>query len=119
MDYRATPQSCHMELREARVRAGLSQRELQLKTGLRQAHISLIENGQVDPRFSNVVRMARAVGLELLLVPRRALPAVLGALVETGADSVSASASAVELLVGTDDASASADGGEPGEEEPA
>ena len=67
MDDRATPQSCHVELRKARVRAGLSQREVQLRTGVRQAHIPRIENGQLDPRFSNVARMARAVGLEVPL----------------------------------------------------
>ncbi len=112
MDYRVTPQSCHIELRKARTRAGLSQRDLQSRTGIRQANISLIENGRVDPRFSNVVRMARAVGLEVLLVPRRDLPAVLGALAETDPDSESGGASAVDLLVGADDAP-SADGGEP------
>lgn len=100
MDYRATPQSCHIQLRKARERGALSQREVQLRTGLRQGHISRIENGEVDPRFSNVVRMARAVGLEVLFVPRPALPAVLGALADTELDSDSETPSAVELLVG-------------------
>ena len=103
MDYRATPQSCHDQLRKARERSALSQREVQRKTGLRQGHISRIENGEVDPRFSNVVRMARAVGLEVLFVPRSALPAVLGALAETDLDAESETPSAVELLVGGDD----------------
>ncbi|MDE0693622.1 MAG: helix-turn-helix transcriptional regulator [Gammaproteobacteria bacterium] len=116
MDFRITPQSCHIELRKARERAGMSQRELQLRTGLRQAHVSRIENGQVDPRFSNVVRVARAVGLEVLLVPRRALPAVFGALAESGTDSEYGGPSAVELLVGAEDASSSGGGDGAGEE---
>lgn len=116
MDYRTTPQSCHTELRKARERAGLSQRAVQLRTGLRQAHISRIENGQLDPRFSNVVRMARAVGLEVLLVPRRGLPAVLGALAETGLDPDAGVASAVELLVGTGDEAVSDDDAAAGKE---
>ncbi len=64
----------------------LSQRELGARIGLTQAQISKIENGRVDPRLSSVVEFARGVGLELMLVPRRAVPAAvaLGVLPVTG-----------------------------------
>lgn len=46
--------------------------------GIHQARLSRIENGQVDPKLSEAVEMARAVELDFVLAPRRALLAVLG-----------------------------------------
>lgn len=68
-------------LRQAREDRGLSQRALSEKTGLTQAMISKIESGAVDPRLSTLTTLARAVGLELALVPpfaRSALSAMIG-----------------------------------------
>lgn len=65
-------------LREARVAKGLSQRELGERVGLPQSHISKIEHGAVDLQFSSLSELARALDLELKLVPRQALPAVEG-----------------------------------------
>lgn len=59
--------------REAR---GLSQRALSKLAGIPQSHISKIENGMVDLRLSSLIELARALSLELTLVPRKALPAV-------------------------------------------
>lgn len=59
--------------REAR---GLSQRALGKLAGVPQSHISKIENGTVDLRLSSLIELARVLGLELALVPRKALPAV-------------------------------------------
>jgi len=59
--------------REAR---GLSQRALSKLAGIPQSHISKIENGTVDLRLSSLIELARILGLELTLVPRKALPAV-------------------------------------------
>ena len=39
-------------LREARERSGLTQRELSVRSGVPQGHISKIENGAVDLRVS-------------------------------------------------------------------
>lgn len=64
------------KLRTARMRKGLSQRELAAKTGLLQAQISKIENGATDLRLSSLIALSRALDLELELIPRKALPAV-------------------------------------------
>ena len=93
-----TPQSWHIELRKARKSRGMSQREMENRTGIRQSHLSRIENGLVDPKLSHAVQMARAVGLEFALVPRRALP-ILHGLVRGGAGN-DRRPTAVELLVG-------------------
>lgn len=63
-------------LRDAREMKGISQRELSALSGVRQSQISRIEQGAVDLRLSSLVELARALDLELTLVPRRAVPAV-------------------------------------------
>ena len=63
-------------LKAARLAKGLSQRELSVRTGLTQAHLSRIENAAVDIRLSNLIELARVLDLELVLVPRRLAPAV-------------------------------------------
>ncbi|MBI1360397.1 MAG: helix-turn-helix domain-containing protein [Alphaproteobacteria bacterium] len=63
-------------LKAAREKKGMSQRELSSRTGLPQPKISNLESGSVDPRLSSLVALARALDLEIELVPRRALPAV-------------------------------------------
>lgn len=63
-------------LRAARTARGLSQRELSVNSAVPQGHISRIENGSVDLRLSNLVALARALDLELMLVPRQSVPAV-------------------------------------------
>jgi transcriptional regulator with XRE-family HTH domain len=60
----------------ARHRAGLSQRALGAKVGLAQSHISKIERAAVDPQVSNLVEIARALGLELMLIPTQLVPGV-------------------------------------------
>ena len=64
------------EVATARRAAKLSQRVLGKKIGLAQSHVSKIERGAVDPQLSNLLEIARALGLELMLVPRRLVPAV-------------------------------------------
>ncbi|TWT11472.1 helix-turn-helix domain-containing protein [Reyranella sp. CPCC 100927] len=63
-------------LKDARVRKGLTQRTLSLKAGLPQSHISRIEAGKVDLQLSSLVALTRLLDLELMLVPRQAVPAV-------------------------------------------
>lgn len=63
-------------LKAAREAKGLSQRELSALAGVPQSHISKIENNAVDLRASSLSSIAHALDLELMLVPRKALPAV-------------------------------------------
>ena len=55
---------------------GLSQRVLAKTAGMPQSHISKIENAGVDLRLSSLTEIARALELELTLVPRKTVPAV-------------------------------------------
>ena len=64
------------QLKAERVAKGLSQRALSELAGVPQSHISKIENGTVDLRLSSLIELARVLGLELMLVPRKAMPAV-------------------------------------------
>lgn len=63
-------------LKAAREARGLSQRALAERVGLPQSHISKIERGGVDIQLSSLTELARALELELKLVPRKAVPAV-------------------------------------------
>ncbi len=63
-------------LKQARERMTLSQRSLSDKSGVPQSHISKIENGDVDLRVSSLIALARALDLELTLVPKKTIPAV-------------------------------------------
>lgn len=67
-------------IREARLAKALTQKELGQRVGLPQSHISKIEKGTVDLKLSSLVEITRALGLEITLVPRKALPAVEGAI---------------------------------------
>jgi transcriptional regulator with XRE-family HTH domain len=63
-------------LKAARDNKGLSQRALGKLAGVPQGHISKIEAGEVDLRVSSLIELARALDLEVTLVPRRTLPAI-------------------------------------------
>ena len=63
-------------LKAAREAKGLSQRALAKMAGVPQSHISKIENTGVDLRISSLAEIARALDLELTLVPRKTVPAV-------------------------------------------
>jgi len=63
-------------LRRARQTKKLSQRALSQRVGMPQAQISKIENAAVDLKTSNLVALARALDLEVMLVPRKLVPAM-------------------------------------------
>jgi transcriptional regulator with XRE-family HTH domain len=63
-------------LQAAREAKGISQRELSQLAGVPQSHISRIESGVIDLRLSSLIEIARVLGFEMTLVPRKALPAV-------------------------------------------
>jgi transcriptional regulator with XRE-family HTH domain len=61
-------------LKAARKQKGLSQRDLSIKTGMPQSHLSKIEKGAVDLQASSLIEIARTLDLELMLVPRQLVP---------------------------------------------
>lgn len=63
-------------LRSARHSQGLSQAALAAKLGLHQRQISDLERGNVDVRLSTIVNVARALDLDLTLIPRPLISAV-------------------------------------------
>lgn len=65
-------------VREAREAAGVSQRALSARAGLTQSHISQIESGKMEPGLSSFIDMARALELEIVVVPKKMVPAVQG-----------------------------------------
>jgi transcriptional regulator with XRE-family HTH domain len=73
------------QLKIARQKKGLKQSDFGNKLGLPQSHISKIEREETDPRLSTVVDMARVVDREILLIPRRLVPAIR-AMIEGGHD---------------------------------
>lgn len=75
------------QLRRARKDAGVSQRELSRRTGITQSHISQTESGRSEAGLSTVIQMARALDLELILVPKKLVPAVEGIIGSNAPDS--------------------------------
>jgi transcriptional regulator with XRE-family HTH domain len=63
-------------LRRARLSRHLSQQKLAAKLGLRQRQISDVERGVVDARLSTIQNVARALDLELMLIPRQLISTV-------------------------------------------
>lgn len=59
-------------VREARRRAGLTQRELAERAGTTQSAVARLESGRTSPSFDIVVRLVRLCGLDLdiMLVER-------------------------------------------------
>ncbi len=57
------------ELQAARVGAELSQDQVAARAGLSRMTVQRIESGAIDPRLSTLFVLARALGLELMLVP--------------------------------------------------
>ena len=58
-------------IREERLRQGLTAREVAYRARTTEKAVSLIENGKVDSRVSLVIRVAAALGLGLILIPKR------------------------------------------------
>ncbi len=63
-------------LKNARMAARLSQRDLAARAGLSRMTVQKIEAGTIDPRLSTLLVLLRALGLDLLLVPAAIRPAV-------------------------------------------
>ncbi len=65
-------------LHKARVQKGLSQRKLGDKVGIPQSHLSKIENAGIDLQTSSLIEIARALDLEVMLIPRPLITTVKG-----------------------------------------
>lgn len=63
-------------IKQSRLERQWSQTELGERVGLNQKNVSRIEASKQDLRTSTLVELARAVGLELMLVPRAMVPAI-------------------------------------------
>jgi len=56
-------------LAQARRAGGMTQADLAEKAGLSRMAVQKAESGATDPRLSTLLVMARAMGMELMLVP--------------------------------------------------
>ncbi|NSZ14713.1 helix-turn-helix transcriptional regulator (plasmid) [Agrobacterium fabrum] len=64
------------QLRAAREGQKVSQRELSARSGLTQSHISQIERGTMEPGLGSLVDVVRALDLEIVLAPKKLMPAI-------------------------------------------
>lgn len=65
------------QIREVREASGISQRRLSELAGLTQSHISQVEGGKMEPGLSSFIDLTRALDLEVMLVPKKLVPAVV------------------------------------------
>ena len=65
-------------LRESRLNRHLTQEQLARKLGVHQRQISDLERSTIDPRLSTIQNVARALDLELMLIPRQLISTIEG-----------------------------------------
>lgn len=64
-----TQDSWHTGVRETRKEKRISQQAMAQATGIRQPRISQIENGLVDPKLSEVLSIAKVLGIAFASFP--------------------------------------------------
>ncbi len=62
------------ELQHARKAAGLTHDTLALRAGVSRMTVQRTEAGKIDPRLSTLLVLARALGMDLMLVPKALRP---------------------------------------------
>jgi transcriptional regulator with XRE-family HTH domain len=72
-------------MKRARKETGVSQRAVSDRSGVSQAQLSKIERGRVNFSVETMVRLTRALELELMLVPKKYIP-VVTSIVRRGPD---------------------------------
>lgn len=93
-------------LKKERLRQKMTQAELSKLTGISQPQLARIESNTVDIRLSTIMTLARALRMELTLVPLSAYPAVKAVLQHTSDEEAgrpSKQRSAVSYLLDDDD----------------
>ena len=73
------------QLREGRHRTKLTQDQLASRAGLSRVSYRAIETGTTAPRASTLINIARALGMEMMLIPKELVPAV-EAMLRSGSD---------------------------------
>ena len=58
------------EILKARNGQGMTQRELEAITGIKQPMIARIEKNEVDPRLTTIFKLLEPLGLTLTVVPK-------------------------------------------------
>jgi transcriptional regulator with XRE-family HTH domain len=66
------PSALGRAVRAIRLERGITQEQLANNTGLQQTWISHIERGRRNPSWSNVVRLAEGLGVEVWELAKRA-----------------------------------------------
>jgi transcriptional regulator with XRE-family HTH domain len=61
-----------MAIRERRAERGLSQEDLAHETGVHRTYVGGIERGERNPSYTNLLRIAKALGLDLSELVARA-----------------------------------------------
>jgi transcriptional regulator with XRE-family HTH domain len=69
-----------LRLRKARTAAGLSQEQVAQRANISRPRYRDIETGAAAARATTLVNVARALGMEMLLIPQATVPAVLSML---------------------------------------
>lgn len=57
------------EIIKARKEQGVTQKELESKTGIRQPAIARLESGSVDPQLSTIIKILAPLGKTIAIVP--------------------------------------------------
>jgi predicted transcriptional regulator len=68
------------QLKETRIKQGLTQSELAAKVGLPQSSIARIESERIDTRLSTFEELIKTLGHEILIVPKEQVVAIQGLL---------------------------------------
>jgi transcriptional regulator with XRE-family HTH domain len=63
-------------LRERRIHLDMTQMQVAELTGKKQSQIVRLERGLADPRLSSIVQVSNSLGMEIVAVPTRLVPAV-------------------------------------------
>ena len=71
--------------REGRQRAKLTQDQVASRAGLSRVSYRAVETGAAAPRAGTLINIARALGMEMMLIPKEMVPAVQ-AMLRSGSD---------------------------------
>lgn len=75
-----------LRFRKARLAAGLSQEEIAQRANISRPRYRDIETGVAAARATTLVNIARALGMEMMLIPQAMVPAVQSMLQPAAAD---------------------------------